>query len=359
MPTESAHRPHQSAPTAPRTPAEWLAYGQQLEAAGALEAAIAAIDRGITSAIIDRDPEGRRRFAVAWMNRGNVLQRLPVPDAAQQAVEAYDVAISVLETLDVASDPALRNTLGAAWMNRGRALQLGRDRDRLLAAIASHEQAISWLASLPRTESPAYGRNLAGAWLNLADARLGLATAEADALALTAARAAVALTPCDAHTSLELADLGLKTRRALVEAIGRLLVRCSEGAGQRELADEAADAIDAGLALARGWEQRGVKALRSLALRLFRAGAQLQRIHQPHFLAEFLLENAGPASVFAEAPEFVDTARDAIAALRRDLALPRILDAADPASLRWLEIARSVRDLDEVFASGASNDHAA
>ena len=61
-----------------------------------------------------------------------------------------------------------------------------------------------------------------------------------------------------------------------------------------ELIEEATDAVDEGLALARHWEQRGESGFRALAEDLFRFGCRVYQAGQPQFLAEFILESLDP-----------------------------------------------------------------
>src|SRR5690606_25640664 len=114
--------------------------------------------------------------------------------------------------------------------------------------------------------------------------------------ARTAARhTLILIAPVESSDPLA-ADVGLKARRALGEAIGHLLVATdAERDAADLLADEAGEAMDGGLALVRHWESHGVTQHRELAARLYRLGAQLYLAHQPHFLAEFLLENLDSA----------------------------------------------------------------
>ena len=89
----------------------------------------------------------------------------------------------------------------------------------------------------------------------------------------------------------------MKSLRVLCDALVHLLVAAgTDSSPVHDLAQEAGDAADQGLGLIRHWETRGVRHFRPLAARLHRFGAQLYLIHQPHFLAEFLLEPIDPAS---------------------------------------------------------------
>ena len=120
------------------------------------------------------------------------------------------------------------------------------------------------------------------------------------------------------------------------------------------LATEASDAINDGLALARTWETRGTGTLRPLALRLFRLGAQLYRLHQPYFLAEFLLENLGDSAPFAHQPEFLATADHALQTTLAALQQPRHFIVGSPESEKLLATVRTLRAaLAELFPASS------
>lgn len=280
---------------------------------------------------------GRQRdLAVAWMNRGHDhLVRGTTPDLAA-GLAAYGEAIALLEPL-VAAAPAERgwaNSLGAARLNRGVLLHRAHGTARADAALADFARAIALLSGLADDRAPWPRRNLAGAHLNRASLLLDLGRAgEARADASTALRLSVPAEDAD----LVDADLALKARRAACDAIGQLLV--APGADQDALAHEASDLVDDALALARRWIARGAPHPRELAHRLFHFGAQLYRLHQPHFLAEFLLEHLAAAG-----PDR-DLARLALAQI--DAALVErpgepFLVVGDPASERRLLTARAL-----------------
>lgn len=287
-----------AADSAPTTAAAWLTRGQQHEAAGTPESLAAAIDCYDRALALLRllpdsaDPQHLRDFGVAWMNRGNALQKLGTPETLTSAVAAYDEAIALLRrTPD--RDPVFANSLGAAWLNRGHALaQQGAA--SLPAAITAYQEAIAVLQKLPVAEHRSARINLAGAWLNLGNALLQLTPPRAvDARA--AALAARALTGAQESSDQIIADVALKARRVQCEALGHLLVAGPDRATVRSYADEAGETVDEGLALVRHWEFHGVQHYRPVAARLYRFGARLGLIHQPHFLAEFLLESLDPA----------------------------------------------------------------
>jgi hypothetical protein len=332
--------------------ADWMCFGQSREAQGAVEAlaeAVQAYDSAIAllkAASLTGSNDVRHELGVAWMNRGNALQKQGTPAAVAEAVIAYDEAIALVRTLPIEANPVFRNCLGAAWLNRGHALLQLNDSASLVAAIQSHEAAATLLRALPLDHSSVYRLNRAGAEINLANTLLVVGGAVNLARARTAAKAAHALVLAHENTASEFADLGLKSRRALCEALGQLMA--DAGAGKTAidaLADEASEAVDSGLALARQWEQHGVSYFRPLALRLYRFGAQLYALHQPHFLAEFLLENLEPVSAptaWSASGEFREIARTAVLRARQTRMLEPMLGADDAAIARLMETSRAL-----------------
>ena len=303
----------------------WLRQGQALEAQStitALTAAVQCYDRAL-AALRDLAPAGDatdRDLGVAWMNRGNALQKLGDAPSLAAAVAAYDQAITLLKKLPSVTDPACANSLGAAWMNRGHALQQSGPAARP-GAVHSHRQAVAILQSLPLADYRPAGINLGAAWMNLANALLGLTPPEADA-AHQAARDSLTTVALLESTDALAAEVSLKARRVLCEAIGHRLVAAGiDREVVAALADEADTVIARGLDLARHWETRGCREFQPLAGRLLLFGARLFLIHQPQFLAEFLLEQSVPAgqdaplttaALRAVAAEFIPDALDTL-----------------------------------------------
>ena len=111
------------------------------------------------------------------------------------------------------------------------------------------------------------------------------------------------------------------------------------------MAGEASDIVDEGLTLVRLWEQRGITQLRPLAARLFRFGARLYRIRQPHFLPEYLLENLDVTCAPDAMPQIEEIhviAAETQADADRDLRRTQHLTLYDPASMRQLETWRDL-----------------
>jgi tetratricopeptide (TPR) repeat protein len=266
-----------------------------------------------------------RDRAVAWMNRGHELLLQGDEASLAGALDAYGEAITILRRLPVAENPAWANSLGAALMNRGHLLHRLHGTGQAALALAAFDEAANVLKAIADDDNAWPRRNLAGTLLNRANLLLDLGRLDA---ACGVAREALARSLPHERAHLIDADLALKARRALADALGQLLV--VRHADQEEFARQASDTVDDALAVIRHWSVQADAALRLLAMRFFRFGVQLYRFHQPHFLAEFIEENLPPAD-----GEFRTIALEAIdAALADDKNSGRIFTIGDPASER-------------------------
>lgn len=281
-----------------------------------------------------------RDLGVAWMNRGHELMLQDNRVSLEASLAAYNEAITVLRQLPTAENPGWDNSLGAALMNRGQLLHRLHGIEQAAVALSAFDEAAALLAPLAESD-PAHGnpwprRNLTGTLLNRASLLLDLGQFS---IAATTAREALAFAAPHERLNLVDADLALKTRRCLCDALGRLIVE--PGADQNALATAASDLVDESLALIRHWAANHPGAFAALALRLFRYGTQLYRLHQPQFLAEFIQENLSTDNpeLRAIALAAID---DALADQPRDVAF---LTIGDPASERRLEIWRELATL--------------
>ncbi len=346
----------------PPNAAAWLARAQSLAEQAtptALAEAVRAYECAITllRALPTTDLGGRRDLALAHLNHGNTLQQLATPAALTASVLAYDAAIALLSSPEFAAQPAAHNTCGAAWINRGHAFHRQSTPEALAAAAASHRSAIAVLQTLPLDPSEAttpeavfnHRVNLAGAWMNLANTLLDSpALARRYSAAREAATHSLEVISRDDLPSQHpaAAEIALVARRTRCDALGHLIFAASDPELARDLTDEAGDLIDDGLALVRQWEQRGLPHFRPLAARLYHFGAQLYRLRQPHFLADFLLENLdsdqNPGATPGD-PHLHALADEAIAAALQTLRAPRIIRADDPATQRQVETLRALQ----------------
>lgn len=266
-----------------------------------------------------------RDRAVAWMNRGHELLLRSDEANLSGALDAYNEAIALFRRLPVAENPAWANSFGAALMNRGQLLHRAHGVDQAALALAAFDEAATLLCPLPATGTPWPRRNLTGTFINRANLLLDLGQHES---AASFARQALALSAPHERDDLIDADLTLKARRALGDALGQLLVAI--GANQEQLAHQASDVVDEAFTVIRHWSGSRGAAFPFLSERFFRYGAQLYRLHQPHFLAEFITENlpAGDAALRTIALEAID------GALNDGPGINQFLTIGDPASER-------------------------
>lgn len=318
-----------------------------------LTAALQCYERAITTlrALPLADPQVRHELALATMNRANAFQRQHTEASLAAAVRCYDEAIAFFRTLPLDANPDARNSLGAAWMNRGHAFFVRGDATSLVEAVRSQREAVALLRTLPLEAHRSHRINLAAALMNEANTLILLDDA---ATAATLARESVdAARPGESEDPV-LADIGLKARRALCGAIGRLLARAGETPERLDaLADEASDVVDDGLALARHWETHGAPHLRAVGTRLYRFGAELYRVHLPDFLAEFLLEHIDPqraTGAITDAAELHAIAAHAIATARQDLEARRTVFLETPETARLIDRLRDLREADARLA---------
>lgn len=325
---------------------DWLSRGQSLEAVGthqALTEAVACYDQAIAGlqSIHPQDVTVTRHLAIAWMNRGNALQKQT--DRALDAARAYDRAISLFVLLP--SDETIVNRTGAAWLNRGHALQQLPDPNYRLEAITSTEQAIELLSKLPVRENLDYRLNLAGAQANLAQLLIESEAADRCMRASAAVATALELTAHHEQQRAGFADIGLKARRTLCQVIGQWLIETDDATRQAKLIASASDAVDTGMMLARHWESLGVTNFRPLTERLFRFGAAFYQRHQVHFLADFVRENLDPGTskdAITTHTELQVIAIEALTSARHDLRTKHTIVSQDAASERRLQALQQI-----------------
>lgn len=259
------------------------------------------------------------------MNQGHELLVRGDDVSLRSALDAYTEAITLLRSLPLGENPGWANSLAAALMNRGQLLHRLHGVEQATVALLAFEEATVLLRPLAGVSEPWPRRNLTGTLLNRANLQLDLGQFIA---AAEDARDALFLSMQHERTDPLDAELSLKARRALSDALGQLITQ--PGLAHDELAREASDVVDDALALIRLWHKRGATGLRELTLRFFHFGCQLYRFHQPHFLAEFIEEN-----LQATDPDFRQVALGAIDAALQDHPHDReFLTIGDPVSER-------------------------
>ena len=219
------------------------------------------------------------------------------------------------------------------------ALQRRGLRDGTVAALESYDRAIALLETLPPNENQFFAINLAAALLNRAQALLALPTPEATA-AHAAGSKALKLVIENARTDPTAADIALKTYHALCATLSQRLARGPDPA----LIAETSDTIDDALALVRHWETQGVEAIRPFEIVFYRFGARFYLAHQPQFIAEFLLETLSHVTatgVIPDSGELHSIATSTLAQVRSDVYNRSLLNPTD------VRLARMRGDLDE------------
>jgi tetratricopeptide (TPR) repeat protein len=241
--------------------------------------------------VLESNPWFRYGLAAGWMNRGDALTRLGSLEELTEAVRSYDEALNHLRVMPLDENPLFRKRLAIAFLNRGVTL-LGRG--DLAAAVGSLDEAIAALKHEGASNIPEQKHLLGCAWMNRGNALL--LSAQPDFLAVRdAAREAMILLAGAERNQAAAAEAGLKARHVLCRAaVGLSGGSTGNGSDIGEWIAEATDAVDDGLQLTREWELRGVTSFRTLAGELFRFGARAYQIYQPHFLAEYILENLDP-----------------------------------------------------------------
>lgn len=278
----------------------WMKRGMALTregSAAALGEALTCFDHAIAlrgQIPLDALPQYHYGLAACWLNRGEALFALGGPDQLASAIGAYDVALGHLARLPFERDARVRRRLAIAWQNKGLALHAQGDIEGAShGAIQAFQQAAALLEgdAASGIENRDYMR--AAISTNLANAFLALDGADAASAARDVARKAVELTTDRTDDDIEFSAVAMTARHLLCQAIARLLA--GDGTHARALVNEATDAVDDGLVIARHWEQRGIDRLRALAYDLVRFGTRVYATYQPHFLNEFVLENLDPA----------------------------------------------------------------
>lgn len=245
--------------------------------------------------LLDATPWYRWGLTAGWMNRGDVLTRLGGTKNLEEAVRSYDLGIAHLHVLPLDAKPEFRWRLALGWMNRGISLQAMETEAARQDALRSFDTSIAVMRGHEGSPRSDYQRCLAAAWANRANVLLGLESAGLND-ACKAARTAIQRSRATEAGDALMAESGIKARHALCRALAQLLETPPVDAAQADgWIEEATDAVEDSLSLARSWERRGHADFRPLLEELFHFGARIYRAFQPHFLADFLLDSITPA----------------------------------------------------------------
>ena len=321
-------------------------------APGALHEAIRCFDEAIElrrRLPLAENPGFRYGLAAGWINRGDALARLGGPENLVDAVSSYAAAIELLKDVPAHDDGSFIRRLAIAWMNRGIALEEQKGEPALAEAVRSYKEAIR-LLSAPRRAGADPDLVLASAWINLGHASLRPLAAEAG----EAAEQALSLLAEHESKELAAAEAGLKTRHILCQAMTLILEETRHAAPvDLDLINKLTDAVEGALSLVQGWEKAGVTCFRPLATQFFHLGALAYEKHQPHFLAEFLLDHLQPEYCFPPvSAAWLAIAEESLTRVRGGLRNCDFASLATPQGIRQLEILNWVRAAEERLNHG-------
>ncbi len=242
--------------------------------------------------------------AKAAMNRGHSLA---ASSSLEPAIAAYTEAIEILS-----ADPltkATANSLGAALMNRSQLLHQLHGINNSHLPLEGYERAANVLRSCLDDSNPWPRRNLVGTLINHANLLLDLErNAEAQAKAETAIAAHSFAEPTD-PTDCELAVLAT---RAYCDAVGQILPELPPEK-QETLATQTNVLLRQGLSHIYTLRPHlRFEPFAAASLRLFRFGSQLNAIHQPHKLEDFINTHIETLRDNAIRTQSINTAQESI-----------------------------------------------
>jgi hypothetical protein len=320
-----------------------------------LDDALQSYDRAI--ALLDAPGANEamvRESAVAWMNRGNVLQRKGEPESLNKAIEAYNVTIERLRPIAPA-EPLGRSTLGAALLNKGTALQRLNTQESHTEAAKVYEEAIQLLSVRPQGFEEHFARLSAGAQLNRGGALLAAFGPERVSDVLAGVRAVLdEVTPVE-ERDLNAADTSMRARRLACEALG-ILLQSTANAAPPERPDwvsNATDHAERALQLAQHWEHKGVLGFRPAVPWFLHFAATVYAHHQPQFLSEFLLDTLDAAATpppWKAAPQLKQIALQTIERLRAHLRSRLFENLGGAEAERWNELLADLQQAESRLA---------
>jgi tetratricopeptide (TPR) repeat protein len=225
-------------------------------------------------------------LAACWLNRADALARLGGEARGLEAIAAFDQAIDLLRPLVADADANYARRLAIAWQNRG-LLLFGQFPERAIEAIHNLHDAIAVLEGHGGSAIEDQAHLLGAAWVNLANAYRATGRADAAPMARESAERAIAIAAGDEGANARSAEIGLKARHILCQALAE---RLSQESVNADDVHAATDSVEGALDLVRAWETQGITGFRPLAADLFQFGALVYQRFQPQFLDEFLEE---------------------------------------------------------------------
>jgi len=280
-------------------------------------------------------------LASVWANQGIALLAKGGRSDLENALPCFNKAIILREPLLASPNPWFRYNLIGVWMNRGDVLARLGGADNLSASLAAYDRALALLQALPVGEHPLFLRRLTLAWLNRGTTLLEQGSPASLNEARRCAVSTIALTADSEKRDPDAAAIGMKARQVLCLSAARGLAGQEPGGGPDARVDEAVDAAEESLELARHW--RTNLRFQPLVTEFFRFGAQAYARLQPQFLAEFLRENLPLAPAGTE-KEWHRIATQAVRIALGNVAREGFATLAAPGIDRTLETFRELRE---------------
>ena len=224
------------------------------------------------------DGEAAWLLSACWLNLGDVLLRTGNPAVLDEAMDALDRTLEVMECIDLSRNPAFVDRMILTWLNRAAVFHEMRDAEASLRGFAAAE---ALLAEWGEEVTPA--RSFLAAMLRVNRARTLVLAANPLEAWQEAGRGISRLREVAATPDALVA--GILARSVRCRALAMLL---DEPGGAEAVGDwiaEATDSAEEALSMVRA---TGFRA--AWLADLVRYGAIIYRACQPHFLGEFLAE---------------------------------------------------------------------
>lgn len=235
----------------------------------------------------------RCRLMTAWMNRGDALFRLNKPAQLTEALRCYDEAFALVEAELVLEQPVFRRRYVVACLNRAGIFLARNATGDAQSALDCSDAAISVLEKSD-AEDPDAKILLGSAWANCAAAFSRMTPTQGGMGCVVSSQTAVKIVRDWERSDLRAAQASLTARHALCVGTAKLVATEIAADIRERFVSATLTAVNEGLALARHWEQRGLRQFHWLATELMTFGGRLSETYQPHLLGEFFLSHLDP-----------------------------------------------------------------
>ncbi|HEY1064617.1 MAG TPA: hypothetical protein VGE52_00845, partial [Pirellulales bacterium] len=271
----------------------------------------------------------RCRLMTAWMNRGDALFRLNNPAQLTEALRCYDEAFALVQADLILEQPVFRRRYVIACLNRAGILLARNATGDAQSALDCSDAAISVLEK-PDAEDPAAKILLGAAWANCAAAFSRMNPTQGGMGCLVSSQTAVKVVRDFERNDIRSAQASLTARHALCVGTAKLVATEIAADIRERFVSATLTAVNEGLALARHWEQQGVRQFQWLATEMITFGGRLSETYQPHLLGEFFLSHLDPTRTTEKIAWRPELRASAIALL--DEAIQRLLSERIAAS---------------------------